>query len=100
MTATVSHAVSRPLPKSYLSEEERKELLREGDMELVYLAESHEADSANDMKSAWAWLALAAIPAHTLMRLKNSRGAQFIRDLGFNTRKADEKYGPDWLDRD
>jgi len=100
MTATVSPASSRPLPKSYLSEEEREELLREGDMDFVYLCESQEAQRANDMNASWAWMALAAIPAHSLMFLKNSRGAQFIRELGFNTVNADEKYGPGWLDRD
>jgi len=100
MSATVSAAASRPLPKSYLSEEEREELLREGDMDFVYLCESQEAGNAKDMKAAWAWMALAAIPAHTLMFLKNSRGAQFIREFGFNTINADEQYGPGWLDRD
>jgi len=100
MSATVSAAASRPLPKSYLSTEKREELLRKVDMDFVYLCESQEARRANDMKSSWAWMALAAIPAHTLMFLKNRRGAQFIREFGFNTINADEKYGPGWLDRD
>jgi len=100
MTATVSAAESRPLPKSYLSKEKREELLRKVDMDFVYLCESQEARRANDMKASWAWMARAAIPAHSLMRLKQSRGAQFIREFGFNTINADEKYGPGWLDRD
>jgi len=100
MTLTTSPAASRPLPKSYLSAEKREDLLREVDMDFVYICESQEARRANDMKSSWAWMALAAIPAHTLMFLKNSRGAQFIREFGFNTINADEKYGPGWLDRD
>ncbi|AQX31554.1 hypothetical protein [Bartonella schoenbuchensis] len=24
---------------------------------------------------------------------------QFIRDMGFSTKNADEEYGPDWLDK-
>jgi len=100
MTAATSAAASRPLPRSYLPEQERNEILREGGMNLVYISESQEARRAKDMKAAWSWLALAAVPAHSLMRLKESRGAQFIRDFGFNTSKADEKYGPGWLDKD
>jgi len=34
------------------------------------------------------------------MRLKKSRGAQFIREMGFNTVNAEKKYGADWLDRE
>jgi len=87
-------------PKSYLSPEEREALFREGGMNLVYGAESQEAGSAGDDDAAWAWLALAELPAHALMYLKQSRGAQFIRDGGFNTTKADAAYGAGWLDRD
>jgi len=90
---------SRETPKSYLSEEKRAALLRESGMNLVYIVESQEAGSAGDMDAAWAWMALAELPAHSLMRLKNSRGAKFIRDWGFNTAPADAAYGSDWLDR-
>ena len=45
------------------------------------------------------WLALAAVPAHSLKTLKESNGAGFIRKWGFDTRKADEAYGPDWLEK-
>jgi len=97
MTAATA---SRPLPKSYLSAEEREILLREGSQNLVYIAEAQEADNNKDGDAAWAWLAMAEAPAHTLMWLKKRRGAAFIRDLGFDTTEADEKYGPGWLDRD
>lgn len=41
------------------------------------------------------------IPAHTLMAIKNSpSGADWIRKMNLYTRLADEKYAPDWLDRD
>jgi len=91
---------SAATPKSYLPAEEREALLREGGMDLVYIAESQDAGSAGDMDAAWAWMALAKLPAHSLMRLKKSEGAKFIRDLGFNTTKADAVYGPGWLDKD
>ncbi|MBA9083393.1 hypothetical protein GGR10_001256 [Bartonella chomelii] len=33
-----------------------------------------------------------------MMRLfKHQCGSQFIRDMGFSTKNADTKYGPDWL---
>jgi len=86
--------------KSYLPQEERAALMREGGMNLVYLAESQEAFKENNMNAAWAWMALADLPPHSLMRLKQSRGAQFIRDWGFDTTRADAEYGPGWLDRD
>jgi len=90
---------STATPKSYLSEEKRAALMREGGTNLVYIAESQEAGKVNDMDAAWAWMALAELPAHSLMRLKNSEGADFIRNLGFNTTKADAAYGPGWLDK-
>jgi len=98
MPATLTTTAAAP--KSYLPQAQRDALLRKGDMELVYIAESQEARRAGDMSTAWTWLALADVPAQTLMRLKNSRGAQFIRDVGFNTAKADVTYGSGWLDRD
>jgi len=98
MSATLT--LPAKTPKSYLPEEKRAALLREGGTNLVYIAESQEAGKVNDMDAAWAWMALAELPAHSLMRLKNSEGANFIRNLGFNTTKADATYGPGWLDRD
>ena len=90
----------KALPKSYLlDEEERAALLREGGTNLLYTAESQEAGRAGDEETAWAWLSLVALPAHTLKRLKKNYGAQFIRDLGMDTSKADALYGPNWLDQ-
>lgn len=85
--------------KSYLSAEEREKLLRESGMNLVYLAESQDAGEAGDRAAAWQWLALAAVPAHSLKTLKESNGAGFIRKWGFDTSKADAAYGPDWLEQ-
>jgi len=89
----------KAMPKSYLPEEEREELIREGDMDIVYLLESQAAGHANDENTAWAWLSLVALPAHTLMSFKRRRGAQFIRDKGLNTTQADIAYGLGWLDQ-
>lgn len=88
----------RPEPKSYLPASERESLLREGgSMNLVYLAESEAADDAGDEAAAYAWMAKVPLAAHTLLGMKENHGAQFIRDYGFITARADEAYGPDWL---
>ncbi|MDR2678305.1 MAG: hypothetical protein LBB51_02585 [Zoogloeaceae bacterium] len=81
--------------------EEREALLKEGegDMELVYLAESREARRAGDGETAWAWLTLIELPPTALKMLKTWNGPQFIRDHGFRTTRADATYGMDWLDR-
>ena len=39
-------------------------------------------------------------PAWGLKAGKELFGADFIREQCFNTELADEKYGPDWLDRE
>jgi len=88
----------KTMPKSYLSAEEREGLLQEGGMNLVYVAESQEADDAGDKEASWAWLSMAKLPADALWILKRTSGAQFIRDMGFDTSRADATYGTDWLD--
>jgi len=100
MTATTQAAPARATPKSYLPADERAELMREGGMNLVCAAESSEAGKAGDEETAWAWLSLAEMPAHTLLRLKRRRGANFIREMGFNTASADAAYGAGWLDQE
>jgi len=89
----------KTMPKSYLSAEEREDLLREGSMNLVYLAESQEAGAAGDKEASWAWLSMAKLPASSLFIIKECSGAQFIRDMGFDTSNADAVYGADWLER-
>ncbi|MDR1162858.1 MAG: hypothetical protein LBM17_03350 [Candidatus Accumulibacter sp.] len=86
-------------PKSYLPAEEREAILREGGMNLVYLIESQKAGKAGDEETAWAWLALADIPAYSLMACKDVLGADFIRKVGLRTAPADAAYGPGWLDQ-
>jgi len=97
----MSAALTTPaaMPKSYLPDEERQALLREGGMNLVYLAESQEAGRAGDETTAWAWLRFAELPAYVLMSMKKSFGAQFVLDKGLDTTPADKVYGTDWLGR-
>jgi len=87
-------------PKSYLSDEEKAELLEEGGWDLVYAGEASAAREARDMDACWAWMARTELPAHSLVGLKNRRGAGFIRAWGFNDTLAKEKYGVDWLEKD
>lgn len=89
-----------PAPKSYLlDQEEREALLREGGTDLLYLAESQEAGRAGDKEAAWAWLRITKLSATSLKMLKTWNGAQYIRDMGFDTSKADAAFGVGWLDR-
>jgi len=92
--------VTSTLPKSYLSDEEREELAREGDEEFLNACESQAAREAGDGDTSWAWLARCSVPPYRLRILKESLGAQFVREKGFNTAEADALYGAGWLDRD
>ena len=86
-------------PKSYMSDAERNELRVGGMTENgICLAESEAADQAGDEAAAWAWLACAELQADSLLFLKGRHGADFIRDKGFRTAKADAAYGPSWLE--
>ena len=86
--------------KGYLSREEQAEELRRhhGDIESVYMAEAWKAHEAKDDEVYWQWFSLIAAPAYALKSLKRWNGADFIRALGFDTTKADEAYGPGWLE--
>ncbi|MGK2742042.1 hypothetical protein ACSHT0_14200 [Tepidicaulis sp. LMO-SS28] len=89
------------MPKSYLCEKERQELLDARVSEnLMYLVESRAADDAGDGETSWAWLALAEIPASSLLMLKRVEGADYIRARGLRTETAEAAYGKDWLDRE
>jgi len=87
-------------PKSYLSEEEKAECLRQGDLEDLYAEEAHAASEARDSESFWGWMARVELPAHSLIGIKNRHGAEFIRKWGFKDTLAKEKYGADWLEKD
>jgi hypothetical protein len=98
--ATLEQPV-KPLPKSYLTDAEREELRHEGaSEESILLAEADAASDADDDETTWMWLAKTELSAPALAYLKDVRGAQFIRDMGFLTTEADAAYGPGWLDRE
>jgi hypothetical protein len=86
-------------PKSYMTDAERDELRRSGlSQNSIYSAESQAADDADDEETAEAWLRLAVLPAHVLLTLKHSFGADYVRDLGYKLAPAEAAYGADWLD--
>ena len=58
-----------------------------------------EAEDRGDKAESDRLFSALEIPAHTLMAIKETRGADWIRSRKLNTRLADEKYGPGWLDR-
>jgi len=87
-------------PKSYLPEDERQQLIREGcSQDFIYTLESDRAADAGDRDSAWTWLAMSALDGPNLMFLKGQYGPDFVRDWEFDTKQADQTYGPGWLDR-
>ncbi len=91
--------MNETMPKSYLSDEEIQKALQQGGEENLYLEQSRKADEFGDDKTAWEWLALTKLPAHSLSFLKKFRGAEFIKKYNFNTKEADEKFGKDWLNK-
>ena len=94
-------AIDRPLPKSYLTDAEIERVRAEGLNENGrYLVEFNAARKAGDEDASWAWLARAEMPAHALRFLKHRRGAEFIREMGFDTTLADQEYGEGWLDEE
>ena len=59
-----------------------------------------EAEDRGDQAEADRLLSKLEVPAHTLMAIKEMPdGVNYIRELNLNTRLADEKYGPDWLEQ-
>ena len=59
-----------------------------------------EAKHRGEMAEADRLLSKLEAPAHTLMAIKNAPGGtDWIRAMNLNTRLADEKYGPDWLEQ-
>ena len=52
------------------------------------------------LEEAMPFIRKIKFPACSLMATKKLFGADYIREEGLNTEKADAKYGPGWLDRD
>ncbi|SOD98560.1 hypothetical protein [Caenispirillum bisanense] len=84
------------MPKSYLSDADKAGMSEN----CAILAESLAAGKAGDEEAAWQWLALAELPAHSLMSAKKLNGADWVRAKGLRTETAEKVYGKDWLDRD
>lgn len=81
MTAT---ALERPLPRSYISEEEKTDMKREGlTQNDIFVFESQAADDAGDKEAGWAWLALAELPEECKAILKIGCDDEFLRAKGF-----------------
>jgi len=59
--------MKRDMPRNYLPDDERQQVLRDGGMNAVYMAESAEARRVGEEDAAWAWLAMAELPAETLL---------------------------------
>ena len=83
---------------SEFTDEERAALSENSQLVLAML----EAEDRGDQAEADRLFSKLEVPAHTLMATKNSfpDGADMIRRMNMNTRLADEKYGPGWLDQD
>jgi hypothetical protein len=82
-----------------MTDAEREELRRGGVSEnSIYLEESRAADNAGDNDTAWEWLRFADIPAHSLLTLKHTFGAAWVRKRGLNLAPAESIYGSNWLE--
>ena len=77
-----------------LTAEERAALPRNSKI----LVAMWEAEDRGDQAEADHLFSDLDIPAHTLMAIKETRGADWIRSRNLRTHLADEKYGPGWLD--
>jgi hypothetical protein len=81
-------------PRSYMTDEDRQGLSQNA----VFLSEALAANEAGDEETGWQWLALAELPAYSLMSCKVNLGADFVREKRLNTAPADKEYGSGWLD--
>ena len=59
-----------------------------------------EAINNRDIETVRECMAIIKIPPYCLLAAKECHGADYIRDSGYNTERADKLYGPDWLNRD
>ena len=73
--------------------------IAESEAQLKLMEAILEADERGDHATVLALYKKVPVPAETLMAAKECSGADWVREMGYNTRLADEKYGEDWLDR-
>ncbi|MDR0787353.1 MAG: hypothetical protein LBG44_05750 [Gemmatimonadota bacterium] len=77
----------------------REEYQRKGlSQEQIYAVEARMALQARDTDTSLAWMRLVKIPAHALLTLKHSDGADYVRNSGLDLAPAEAAYGLDWLD--
>ena len=75
-----------------LSEQERKE-------QLSIIQAGMDADHADNDKLFYENLKKMKAPADALMACKKVNGADWIREMGLDTSRADQEYGKDWLNK-
>ena len=68
-------------------------------LDLDLLDELWAAEDAGDDERAFELRKKFKFTASSLMAVKETRGADWIRKNQLDTSKADEKYGEGWLDR-
>jgi hypothetical protein len=82
---TTTTTLDRPLPRSYMSEEEKTGLKKEGlNQNDIFVFESQAAHGAGDEEASWAWLALAELPGACKKILKIGCGEEFLKTKGFS----------------
>ena len=59
-----------------------------------------EALDRNDREAIAEYRKKVKYEASSLMAMKRTFGADYVRKHGYNTEKADAVYGPGWLDRE
>lgn len=82
-------------PASELTEED----FAESDAQARLVIAIHEAEDRGDRAAVLAMYKKLIVPAESLLVAKKFHGADWIREMGYDTRRADEKYGEGWLDR-
>ena len=82
-------------PASELTEED----FAESEAQVKVLDAIHEAKARGDRAAVLALYKQLIVPAESLLVAKECHGADWIRERGYDTRRADKKYGEGWLDR-
>ena len=64
-----------------------------------YMRKQREAMRRDDEEAIAKYRRLIKYAPSSLMAMKITCGADYIREMGYNTEYADAEYGPGWLDR-
>ena len=78
-----------------IEDETTEESLRQCD----YMRKQREAMDRGDFEAVAKYDRLIKFDPISLMVIKKTCGADYIRECGFDTEYADAKYGTGWLDR-